>query len=37
VFQLDVTGRPYFFGRGKTLLEERTQLLQCWLEHPEPS
>jgi len=32
VFPLDVTGRPYFFGRGQTLLDDRTQLLQRWLE-----
>ncbi len=34
VFPLDVTGRPNFFGRGKTLLDNRTQLLQRWLEQP---
>jgi len=34
VFPLDVTGRPYYFGRGKTLLDDRTQLLERWLEHP---
>ena len=34
VFPLDVTGRPYFFGRGKTLLDDRTRLLQSWLEQP---
>jgi hypothetical protein len=34
VFPLDVTGRSYFFRRGKTLLDDRTQLLQRWLEQP---
>jgi hypothetical protein len=34
VFPLDVTARPYFFGRGKTLLDGRTRLLQRWLEQP---
>ncbi len=34
VVPLDVAGRPYFFGRGKTLLEDRMQLLQRWLEQP---
>jgi hypothetical protein len=34
VFPLDVTARPYFFGRGKRLLDDRTQLLQRWLEQP---
>lgn len=36
VFPLDVTGRPYFFGRGKELLNERIQLLQRWLGQTEP-
>lgn len=31
---LDVTGRPIFFGRGTTRLEDRQQLLQRWLEQP---
>jgi hypothetical protein len=31
---LDVTGRPSFLGRGNSLLEDRLQLLQRWLEQP---
>jgi hypothetical protein len=34
VFPLDVTGRPYFFGRGQRLLDNRAQLLQGWLGQP---
>ncbi|MBO0830601.1 MAG: hypothetical protein J2P28_08015 [Actinobacteria bacterium] len=34
VLSLDTTARPCLFGLGATLLEDRMQLLQRWLEQP---